>query len=159
MPKIALIECVKISKIALMSAIFFKVSNTDLYLSYFDLSYVFPGHNDSVQRGLTVQTQFEIIRNRSIDIKASGHQTASHVCRYIKLHPLSFTDGIIEQHHHTPPLMQIQLCSYKSKQAGKGFCVYVRCRELDIFKILGISWEFCRSDSMKHNYGGFTFNE
>ena len=30
------------------------VSNTDLYLSYFDLSYVFPGHNDSVKRGLTV---------------------------------------------------------------------------------------------------------
>ena len=30
------------------------VSNTDLYLSYFDLSYVFPGHYDSVQRGLTL---------------------------------------------------------------------------------------------------------
>ena len=30
------------------------VSNTDLYLSYFDLSYVFPGHNDSVEWGLTV---------------------------------------------------------------------------------------------------------
>ena len=61
-------------------------------------------------------------KNRGIDLKASGHQTASHVCRYIKLYPLSFTDGIIERHHHPPPLMQIQLCSYKSKQAGKGFC-------------------------------------
>ena len=30
------------------------VSNTDLYLSYSDLSYVFPGHYDSAQRGLTV---------------------------------------------------------------------------------------------------------
>jgi hypothetical protein len=30
------------------------VSNTDLYISYFDLSYVFPGHYDSVQWGLTV---------------------------------------------------------------------------------------------------------
>ena len=30
------------------------VSNTDLYLSYFDLSYLFSGHNDSVQCGLTV---------------------------------------------------------------------------------------------------------
>ena len=30
------------------------VSNADLYLSYFDPSYVFPGHNDSVQWGLTV---------------------------------------------------------------------------------------------------------
>ena len=28
------------------------ISNTDFYLSYFDLSYVFPGHN--VKRGLTV---------------------------------------------------------------------------------------------------------
>jgi hypothetical protein len=30
------------------------ISNTDLYLSYFNLSYLFPGHNDSVQWGLTV---------------------------------------------------------------------------------------------------------
>jgi hypothetical protein len=36
------------------------VSNTDLYLSYFDLSYIFPGHNDSIKRGLTVvQNQFD----------------------------------------------------------------------------------------------------
>ena len=38
----------------LLLANYTTVSNTDLYLSYFDLSYVFPGHNDSVQRGLTV---------------------------------------------------------------------------------------------------------
>ena len=31
------------------------LNNTDLDLSYFDLSYVFPGHIDSVKRGLTVQ--------------------------------------------------------------------------------------------------------
>ena len=30
------------------------LNNTDLNLSYFDLGYVFPGHNDSVERGLTV---------------------------------------------------------------------------------------------------------
>ena len=30
------------------------LSNTDLDLSYFDLSYVFPGHIDSVERGFTV---------------------------------------------------------------------------------------------------------
>ena len=30
------------------------LNNTDLDLSYFDLSYVFPGHIDSVERGLTV---------------------------------------------------------------------------------------------------------
>ena len=30
------------------------IIKTDLYLSYFDISYVFPEHNDSVQQGLTV---------------------------------------------------------------------------------------------------------
>ena len=35
-----------------------KINN--LYLSYFDLSYVFPGHNDSVQRGFTV-TNLEVL--------------------------------------------------------------------------------------------------
>ena len=59
MSKIALIECVKLPKIALIEYYFFQsyatVSNTDFYLSYFNLSYVFPGHNDSVQRGLTDQ--------------------------------------------------------------------------------------------------------
>jgi hypothetical protein len=58
MPKKALIECVKMTKIALIEYYFFQsyttVSNTDLYLSYFNLSYVFPVHNDSVQQGLTV---------------------------------------------------------------------------------------------------------
>jgi hypothetical protein len=63
MPKIALNECVKMPRIALIEYYFFQscttVSNTDLYLSYYDLSYydlsyVFPGHNDSVQQGLTV---------------------------------------------------------------------------------------------------------
>ena len=36
------------------------LNNTDLYLSYFILSYVFLGHNDSVEWGLTVQRQKEI---------------------------------------------------------------------------------------------------
>ena len=31
------------------------LNNTDLYLSYFILSYVFLGHNDSVEWGLTVR--------------------------------------------------------------------------------------------------------
>ena len=31
------------------------LNNTDLYLSYFILSYVFLGHNDSVEWGLTVE--------------------------------------------------------------------------------------------------------
>ena len=30
------------------------INNTDLYLSYFNLSYVFIGHNDSIEQGLTV---------------------------------------------------------------------------------------------------------
>ena len=34
--------------------IYITVSNTDLYLSYFTLRYVFPGHNESIERGLTV---------------------------------------------------------------------------------------------------------
>ena len=33
------------------------LNNTDLYLSYFILSYVFLGHNDSVEWGLTVLNQ------------------------------------------------------------------------------------------------------
>ena len=33
------------------------VSNTDLYLSYLDLSYIFPGHNDSAEWGPTVPIQ------------------------------------------------------------------------------------------------------
>ena len=39
------------------------VSKTDLYLSYFNLSYVFPGHNDSVKRGLTVPQNTIPIKN------------------------------------------------------------------------------------------------
>ena len=82
MPKIALSECVKMTKIALIeyqslsklqflnhllhSTDLFEcycwqkctaVSNTDLYLSYFDLNYNFLGHNDSVERGPTVQPE------------------------------------------------------------------------------------------------------
>ena len=37
------------------------LKNTDLYLSYFILSYVFLGHNDSVEWGLTVHTCLSII--------------------------------------------------------------------------------------------------
>ena len=58
MPIIALIESVKIPKITLIECHFFSsyitVGKTDLYLNYFNLSYVFPGQNDSVKRGLTV---------------------------------------------------------------------------------------------------------
>ena len=39
---------------AILGAFYTLLNNTDLYLSYFNLSYVFPGHNDSVERGLTV---------------------------------------------------------------------------------------------------------
>ena len=35
------------------------LNNTDLYLSYFILSYVFLGHNDSVEWGLTVLVSWE----------------------------------------------------------------------------------------------------
>ena len=35
------------------------LNNTDLYLSYFILSFVFLGHNDSVEWGLTVEASFK----------------------------------------------------------------------------------------------------
>jgi hypothetical protein len=77
-PKIALIECYFFQRYTRVSILYlsynldhllhstdlFKcylwqnyttVNNTDLYLSYFDISYVFLGHYDSVQRGLTVR--------------------------------------------------------------------------------------------------------
>ena len=39
---------------AILGAFYTLLNNTDLYLSYLDPSYVFPGHNDSVERGPTV---------------------------------------------------------------------------------------------------------
>jgi hypothetical protein len=42
------------------------ISNTDFNLSYFNLSYIFPGHNDSVERGLTVRNFREIFKTVSI---------------------------------------------------------------------------------------------
>ena len=39
---------------AILGTFYTLLHNTDLDLSYFDLSYVFPGHSDSVERGLTV---------------------------------------------------------------------------------------------------------
>ena len=40
------------------------LNNTDLYLSYFTLSYVFLGHNDSVEWGLTVLRSILIVFSR-----------------------------------------------------------------------------------------------
>ena len=39
---------------AILGTFYTLLNNTDLYLSYFILSYVFLGHNDSVEWGLTV---------------------------------------------------------------------------------------------------------
>ena len=39
---------------AIFGTFYTLLNDTDLDLSYFDLSYVFPGHIDSVKRGLTV---------------------------------------------------------------------------------------------------------
>ena len=39
---------------AISGTVYTLLNNTDLYLSYFILSYVFLGHNDSVEWGLTV---------------------------------------------------------------------------------------------------------
>ena len=36
----------------------------------FDLSYIFPGHNDSVKRGLTVSDFFRmVVRNKSVSVR------------------------------------------------------------------------------------------
>ena len=37
------------------------LNNTDLYLSYFILSYVFLEHNDSVEWGLTVKSKYDFV--------------------------------------------------------------------------------------------------
>ena len=42
---------------AILGTFYTLLNNTDLDLSYFDLSYVFPGHIDSVKRGLTVENK------------------------------------------------------------------------------------------------------
>ena len=39
---------------AILGTFYTLLNNTDIYLSYFILSYVFLGHNDSVEWGLTV---------------------------------------------------------------------------------------------------------
>jgi hypothetical protein len=46
---------------AILGTFYTLLNNTDLDLSYFDLSYVFPGHSDSVERGLTVCSILAII--------------------------------------------------------------------------------------------------
>ena len=53
------------------------VNNTDLYLSYFDLSYVFLGHYDSVQQGLTMYKLFLSIR---ITFNVLEIQTIAKIC-------------------------------------------------------------------------------
>ena len=45
---------------AILGKFYTLLHNTDLDLSYFDLSYVFPGHIDSVERGLTVCTMYNM---------------------------------------------------------------------------------------------------
>ena len=52
-----------------------RVSNTDLYLSYFNLSYVVPEHNDSVEWCLTVIYIFLVIKLETIKLK--WHTTLS----------------------------------------------------------------------------------
>ena len=43
---------------AILGTFYTLLNNTDLNLSYFILSYVFLGHNDSVEWGLTVSQLF-----------------------------------------------------------------------------------------------------
>ena len=60
------------------------ISYTDLYLSYFDPSYKFPGHNDSVQQGLTVVPSENLLKLYFLDcIK----DISSIKCNLIPLSP------------------------------------------------------------------------
>ena len=52
---------------AILGTFYTLLNNTDLDLSYFDLSYVFPGHIDSVKRGLTVLPEHPVRRQAWID--------------------------------------------------------------------------------------------
>ena len=48
------------------------LNNTDLYLSYFIPSYVFLGHNDSVEWGLTVILKMCFSVNHNDDLQGSN---------------------------------------------------------------------------------------
>ena len=54
----------------------FTLHNTDLDLSYFDLSYAFPGHSDSAERGLTVRK----CENCNLLPIAVSHDFCTHFC-------------------------------------------------------------------------------
>ena len=51
---------------AILGTFYTLLNNTDLDLSYFDLSYVFPGHNDIVEQGFTVLEVVPISKQKSL---------------------------------------------------------------------------------------------
>ena len=61
---------------AILGTFYTLLNNTDLYLSYFILSYVFLGHNDSVEWGLTVVKAIDFFSNLCAPSKISKANSA-----------------------------------------------------------------------------------
>ena len=78
---------------AILGTFYTLLNNTDLDLSYFDLSYVFPGHSDSVERGLTVF--LKVLKVPRPGRKTSGFQTV----RILKICPTSGPDVMSGRAH------------------------------------------------------------
>ena len=66
---------------AISGTLYTLLNNTDLYLSYFILSYVFLGHNDSIEWGLTV------CKSLTEKIERIDRE---NIMENIKNHPFSF---------------------------------------------------------------------
>ena len=88
------------------------VSNTDLYLSYFDLSYIFPGHNDSVEWGPTIiykNSNACVIIMHWIFLEFSGMLRFFLVySNYVKLETFAFY--VKTMHEKCSPQFPIKFC-------------------------------------------------
>ena len=76
---------------AILGTFYTLLNNTDLYLSYFILSYVFLGHNDSVEWGLTV-LQFDKFLQ-----KKPQKSSQITVCHVQKLKIVRECDGLLSK--------------------------------------------------------------
>ena len=71
---------------AILGTFYTLLNNTDLDLSYFDLSYVFPGHNDSVKRGLTVLQSSSVRTCLQLSLRQWGASNVVSVVQLISKH-------------------------------------------------------------------------
>ena len=74
------------------------LNNTNLYLSYFILSYVFLGHNDSVEWGLTVSKNIHCTNTRTIKLHLKIQVDRRAICISIHTYyvylPIAFFWGV-----------------------------------------------------------------